>query len=85
MEEGAKYGLELNWDKSVVINIQTDLMQPSGNEIRRIDRVVDLGNILVCLCKSRIIQTIWRSERQFQDLGRLLETYEYQNGDENPN
>ena len=89
VEEGAKYGLELNWDKTVVINIhsEADLMQPSGNKIKKVDRVVYLGSILVSsgFCSTRIIQTTWRSERQFQDLGRLLETYEYQNGEENPN
>jgi len=49
VEEGAKYGLELNWDKTVVINIhsEADLMQPSGNKIKKVDRVVYLGSILV--------------------------------------
>ena len=49
VEEGSKYGLELNWDKTVLVNIHTEahLTQPSGDKVKRVDRVVYLGSVLV--------------------------------------
>ena len=48
VEEGAKYGLELNWDKTVLLNINTEaeLARPSGDKVTRVDRAVYLGSVL---------------------------------------
>ena len=48
VEEGAKYGLELNWDKTVLLNINTEaeLARPSRDKVKRVDRAVYLGSVL---------------------------------------
>ena len=42
VEEGAKYFLELNWDKTVLLNINTEaeLARTSGDKVERVDKAI---------------------------------------------
>lgn len=76
VEEGAKYGLELNWDKTVLLNINTEaeLVRPSGDKVKRVDRAVYLGSVLggLCLSNTRTVKATWRNNRQLQVIGKVV-------------
>ena len=48
VDEGARYGLELNWSKTVAINILHDgvLRQPSGEPVKTVSQAIYLGGML---------------------------------------
>ena len=48
IDEGARYGLEINWGKTVAINIHNtgDLLQPSGDAVKKVSQGVYLGGML---------------------------------------
>ena len=48
MDEGSRYGLELNWNKTVAINILNDgaLTQPDGEPVKIVSQAVYLGGML---------------------------------------
>ena len=48
--EGEKYGLELNWEKTVQINISTDsrISRPTGEPIKSVREAVYLGGLITC-------------------------------------
>jgi len=50
VEEGMKYGLELNWDKTVQIQISTGMRiaRPDGGPISSVREAVYLGGLITC-------------------------------------
>ena len=48
--EGRTYGLELNWDKTVQMQISTlaRVTQPNGSDIKSVREVVYLGGLITC-------------------------------------
>ena len=48
VDEGSRYGLELNWSKTVAMNILHDgtSRQPSGEPVKRVNQAVYLGGLL---------------------------------------
>ena len=48
--EGAKYGLELNWEKTLQMQINTNsnICQPDGGDIKRVRDAVYLGGLITC-------------------------------------
>ena len=48
IDEGARYGLEINWSKTLAINIHStgDLLQPSGAVVKKVSKGVYLGGML---------------------------------------
>ena len=48
VSEGAKYGLELNWDKTFQVNVNTDesIYRPGGTQLQQKDSVVYLGGLI---------------------------------------
>jgi hypothetical protein len=48
VDEGQRYGLESNWGKTVAININNDggLIQPSGEQVARVNQAVYLGGLI---------------------------------------
>ena len=50
VEEGKKYGLELNWDKTVQIQVSTgiSISRPDGGAIKTVREAVYLGGLITC-------------------------------------
>ena len=50
IQEGAKYGLELNWDKTLQIQISTNrtVTQSNGDFTKSVRAAVYLGGLLTC-------------------------------------
>jgi hypothetical protein len=48
VDEGSRYGLEINWNKTVAINISNDgaLTQPGGEPVKIVNQAVYLGGML---------------------------------------
>ena len=48
VDEGSRYGLELNWEKTVAMNILNDgvLTQPNGEPVKKISQTVYLGGMI---------------------------------------
>ena len=46
--EGAKYGLELNWDKTFQMNVNTDaiIYRPDGSNLQQKESVIYLGGLI---------------------------------------
>ena len=50
VDEGAKYGLELNWGKTLQMQINTNsrIFQPDGGEIKTVRDAIYLGGLITC-------------------------------------
>ena len=50
VEEGRKYGLELNWDKAVQVQISTgiNITRPDGGALGSVREAVYLGRLISC-------------------------------------
>ena len=71
VEEGARYGLELNWSKTVQMQISTQecITIPGGDAIKCVRQAVYLGGLVTCdgRAKSEI-------SRRLGECGRLFDT-----------
>ena len=50
VEEGLKYGLELNWEKTLQMQISTAsfVLRPDGQPIKSVREAIYLGGVLAC-------------------------------------
>ena len=74
VDEGQRYGLELNWSKTVAmrINNQGQLVQPSGEPVRFVDQAVYLGGLFstTTCAKPEVIWRIGEAKGTFRALQR---------------
>ena len=70
VDESAKYGLELNWDKTIQMQISTPskVSRPDGTDISFVKETIYLGSIIVC--DGRAAREI---SRKFGKCGRLFD------------
>ena len=72
VEEGARYGLALNWKKTVQMQIGTPsvIKRPDGQDIDAVRQAVYLGGCITCDGKatSEISRRIGECKRSFQQL-----------------
>ena len=75
VEEGAKYGLELNWDKTVQIHIATgmSITRPDGGPISTVREAVYLGGLITCDGKaaSELSRRIGEATGMFNTLRKM--------------
>ena len=75
VEEGARYGLELNWKKTVQMQIGTPsvIKRPDGQDIDSVRQAVYLGGCITCDGKatSEISRRIGECKRYFQQLQQV--------------
>ena len=50
VKEGAKYGLEVNWDKTVQLQVSTPelVKQPDSQPVKQVREAVYLGGMICC-------------------------------------
>ena len=74
VDEGQRYGLELNWSKTVAmrINHEGQLVQPSGEPVRFVAQAVYLGGLLstTTSAKSEVTRRIGEAKGTFKALQR---------------
>jgi len=70
VDEGAKYGLEFNWDKTIQMQISTPskVSRPDGTDISSVREAVYLGGIIAC--DGRAAREI---SRRLGECGRLFD------------
>ena len=75
VEEGRKYGLELNWEKTVQIQISTDraITSPSGEHIKAVRDAIYLGGLISCDGKvaTELNRRLGEANRIFKQLHRI--------------
>ena len=72
VEEGRRYGLELNWSKTVQMQVSTAsrVTQPNGENIKSVREAVYLGGLLTCDGRAvrEITRRIGEASRSFSSL-----------------
>ena len=73
--EGAKYGLELNWDKTYQMQVctATSISRPDGQQIMSKREVIYLGSIITCdgSCEREVSRRIGEGRSVFKILSKL--------------
>ena len=73
--EGAKYGLELNWDKTLQMQISTNkrIAQPNGDAIKCVREAIYLGGLITCDGKvgTELTRRLGEATKVFKQLGKL--------------
>ena len=74
IDEGARYGLEINWSKTVAININNTggLLQPSGVVVKKVSQGVYLGGMLTSTAAvgPELSRRLGEAKASFQSLQR---------------
>ena len=74
VDEGRRYGLELNWSKTVAMRIHNEgqLIQPSGEPVKFVEQAVYLGGLLstTACAKSEVTRRIGEARGVFKALQR---------------
>ena len=75
VEEGARYGLELNWSKTLQMRISTNAQVccPSGEPIACVREAIYLGGLLTCDGRARheVIRRLGEGRRLFDKLQKI--------------
>ena len=75
VEEGAKYGLELNWDKTLQMQISTadSVSGPAGQVIKTVRNAVYLGGMLACdgHCSRELCRRLGEGSRTLDALSQV--------------
>ena len=75
IEEGRNYGLELNWGKTVQMQISTNqkVTTPSGSEIKTVRDAVYLGGLLTCdgRASAELCRRLGEASKLFKQLNKL--------------
>ena len=73
--EGQKYGLELNWDKTLQMHISTNdaAERPGGGPIKVVREAVYLGGLLTCDGKAapEVTRRLGEAQRIFKQLAKI--------------
>ena len=74
VDEGSRYGLELNWEKTVAMNILNDgvLTQPNGKPVKRVSQAVYLGGMLssVATVAPEVSRRLGEARGSFKNLNQ---------------
>ena len=71
VDEGSKYGLELNWDKTMVIRIHStgELYRPDGIALKAVQQITYLGGLISSDMSARLELT-----RRLGEAGRVFKS-----------
>ena len=74
IQEGEKYGLQLNWKKTVMMRIRNDgqVFSPDGHALESVEQAVYLGGLLSTTANSKpeVTRRIGEAKRIFKLLGK---------------
>ena len=74
IREGEKYGLELNWKKTVMMRVRNNgqVYSPDGHELKSVEQAVYLGGLLNTTVNSKpeVTRRIGEAKRVFKLLGK---------------
>ena len=74
VDEGSRYGLELNWEKTVSMNILNDgvLTQPNGEPVKRVSQAVYLGGMIssVATAAPEVSRRLGEARGSFKSLSQ---------------
>ena len=75
VEEGRRYGLDLNWDKTVLMQVSTNkkIMRPDGSDIKTVRDAVYLGGLVSCdgRAATELSKRLGEASRTFKQLDTI--------------